>query len=234
MRRTTILLVVVLFGAVWVRAGRAQDTLLAVDPGTRLRVTACVPVCGTKVKGEVLQVDTDSLTLAGDNHTTTLSLADVQKVEVGTPYRFNGQRALKVGAVAALANGLLVFTSDEAQAADALAVAAVSGLMGAMLGGGGKKAARAGGVGALIFAPAIGILAAASYEPCTGTFCVFDSQGALFAMGAVAGAALGFVVGGAVGALTGGETWEDLHWNGVSLIAGPAPNGMTLGASVTF
>ena len=235
MRRAVILLILILLCFAWARAGSAQSTAITVDSGTRLRVTGCLPACDTQLRGELLWSDSDSLALAGKNYVATMALRDVRRLEVGTPYRFNGQRALMWGGGTALAMGLLGITDESATAGEVVGVAAVWGFAAAVFAGGGKKALRAGGVGALVTAPIMGVLFMAAYEPCSGGwFCLAESEGALFAWGAVAGAITGFLVGGAIGAFTGGENWEEIPWNGVSLSVVPTRNGLALGASVAF
>jgi hypothetical protein len=235
MRRAAILLILILLCLARARAGSAQSTAVTVDSGTRLRVTGCLPACDTQLKGELLWSDSDSLALAGKTYVATMALRDVRRLEVGTPYRFNGQKALMWGGGTALAVGLLGITDESATAGEVVGVAAVWGFGAAVFAGGGKKALRAGGVGALITAPIMGVLFVAAYEPCSGEWlCFAESEGALFAWGAMAGAATGFLVGGAIGAFTGGENWEEIPWNGVSLSAVPTRNGLALGASVAF
>jgi len=235
MRRAVILLILILLCLAWARAGSAQSTAITVDSGTRLRVTGCLPACDTQLRGELLWLDSDSLALAGKNYVATMALRDVRRLEVGTPYRFNGQKALMWGGGTALAMGLLGITDESATAGEVVGVAAVWGFAAAVFAGGGKKALRAGGVGALVTAPIMGVLFMVAYEPCSGGwFCLAESEGALFAWGAVAGAVTGFLVGGAIGAFTGGENWEEIPWHGVSLSVVPTRNGLALGASVVF
>ncbi len=235
MRRAAILLIFILLCLARARAGGAQSTAITVDSGTRLRVTGCLPACDTQLKGELLWSDSDSLALAGKNYVATMALRDVRRLEVGTAYRFNGQKALMWGGGTALALGFLGITDESATAGEVVGVAAVWGFGAAVLAGGGKKARRAGGVGALITAPIMGVLFMATYEPCSGEWlCFAESEGALFAWGALAGAATGFLVGGTIGAFTGGENWEEIPWNGVSLSVAPTRNGLALGASVAF
>jgi len=235
MRRAVILLILILLCLAWARAGSAQSAAIVVDSGTRLRVTGCLPACDTQLKGELLWSDADSLALAGKNYVATMALRDVRRLEVGTPYRFNGQKALMWGGGTALALGLLGITDESATAGEIVGVAAVWGFGAAVFAGGGKKALRAGGVGALITAPIMGVLFMAAYEPCSGGwFCVAESEAALFAWGALAGAVTGFLIGGAIGAFTGGENWEEIPWTGVSLSVVPTRNGLALGASVAF
>jgi len=232
MRRAVTLLI--LLGLTWARAGRAQSAAVAVDSGTRLRVTACLPTCNTRLKGELLWSDTDSLTLAGKNHTTSLSLRDVRKVEVGTAYDFNERRALFWGGGTALVVGLLGLNDGSASAGEVVGVSAFWGLTAAVFAGGGNKAVRSGAVGAILAAPAIGLLALATYEPCTGWCFGPESEGQAFALGALVGGMTGFIIGGAIGAFTGGESWEEIPLGGVSLSAAPTRDGMAFGASVAF
>jgi hypothetical protein len=103
MRRAVILLILILLCFAWARAGSAQSTAITVDSGTRLRVTGCLPACDTELRGELLWSDSDSLALAGKNYVATMALRDVRRLEVGTPYRFNGQKALMWGGGTALA-----------------------------------------------------------------------------------------------------------------------------------
>ena len=234
MRRAVRLLILVLLGLAWARAARAQSASVAVDSGTRLRVTACLPICDTQLTGELLWSNTDSLTLAGKNRTTSLDLRDVRKVEVGTPYDFDERRALLWGGGTALAVGLFGVGDGSASAGEVIGVSAFWGLTAAVFAGGSKKAVRGGTVGALLGAPAIGLLALATYEPCTGWCFGPESEGQAFALGAFVGAGMGFIIGGAIGAFTGGESWEEIPWNGVSLSAAPTPGGIAFGASVAF
>jgi hypothetical protein len=236
MRRAAILLISILFSLAWARVVSAQSTpVITVDSGTRLRVTGCLPACNTQLKGELLWSDSDSLALAGKDYVTTMALRDVRRLEVGTPYRFNGNKALLWGGGTALAMGLLGTADESATAGEIVGVAAVWGFGAAVFAGGGKKALRAGGVGALITAPITGALFVMAYEPCSGDWlCFADSEGALFAWGAAAGAVTGFLVGGAIGAFTGGENWEEIPWHGVSLSVVPTREGLALGASVAF
>ena len=163
-----------------------------------------------------------------------MALRDVRRLEVGTPYRFNGQKALMWGGGTALAMGLLWITDESATAGEVVLAAAVWGFPAAVFAGGGKKALRAGGVGALITAPIMGVLVMVADEPCSGEFCFAESEGDLFWWGAIAGAVTGFLVGGAIGAFTGGENWEEIPWNSVSLSVVPTRNGLALGASAAF
>jgi hypothetical protein len=235
MRRAVILLMLILICLAWPRAGSAQSTAVVVDSGTRLRVTGCLPACDTQLEGELLWSDADSLALAGKNYVATMALRDVRRLEVGTPYSFNGRKALLWAGGTALAGVILGTTDESATAGEIVGVAAVWGFGAAVFAGGGKKALRAGGVGALMTAPIMGVLFTAAYEPCSGGwFCLAESEGALFAWGAVAGAATGFLIGGAIGAFTGGENWEEIPWTGVSLSVVPTRNGLALGASVAF
>ena len=236
MRRAAILPILILLCLAWARAGSAQSTaIITVDSGTRLRVTGCLPACDTQLEGELLWSDSDSLALAGKNYVATMALRDVRRLEVGTPYRFNGNKALMWGGGTALAGVLLGITDESATAGEIVGVAAVWGFGAAVFAGGGKKALRAGGVGALVTAPIMGVLFVAAYEPCSGGwFGIAESEGALFAWGALAGAVTGFLVGGAIGAFTGGENWEEIPWNGVSLSVVPTRHGLALGASVAF
>lgn len=236
MRRAAILLILILLCLAWARAVSAQSTaIITVDSGTRLRVTGCLPACGKQLKGELLWSDSDSLALAGKNYVATMALRDVRRLEVGTPYSFKGKKALMWGAGTALAGIVLGITDESATAGEVVGVAAVWGFGAAVFAGGGKKALRAGGVGALITAPIMGLLFMAAYEPCSGEWlCYAESEAALFAWGAVAGAATGFLIGGAIGAFTGGENWEEIPWHGVSLSVVPTRDGLALGASVAF
>ena len=236
MRRTAILLILILLCLAWARAGSAQSTaVITVDSGTRLRVTGCLPACDTQLKGELLWSDSDSLALAGENYVATMALRDVRRLEVGTPYRFNGNKALMWGGGTALAGVLIGMTEESATAGEIVGVAAVWGFGAAVFAGGGNKALRAGGVGALVTAPIMGALFMVAYEPCSGGwFCYAESEGALFAWGAMAGAAAGFLVGGAIGAFTGGENWEEIPGSGVSLSVVPTRDGLAVGASVAF
>ena len=108
MRRAAILLILILLCLAWTRVGSAQSTaILTVDSGTRLRVTGCLPACHTQLKGELLWSDSDSLALAGKDYVATMALRDVRKLEVGTPYSFNGKKALMWGGGTALAGVVL-------------------------------------------------------------------------------------------------------------------------------
>jgi hypothetical protein len=226
MRRAAKLLILILLCLAQARAGGAQSTAIAVDSGTRLRITGCLPACDTQLKGELLWSDSDSVALAGKNSVATMALRDLRRLEVGTPYRFNGEKALMWGGGTALALGLLGITDEFATAGEVVGVAVVWGFGAAVFAGGGKKALRAGGVGALITAPIMGVLFMVAYAPCSGEwFCFAD---------AMAGAATGLLVGGAIGAFTGGENWVEIPWNGVSLSAAPTRNGLALGASVAL
>ena len=93
MCRGGFLVILTVQAMLWPRVGRAQTASLSLEPGTRLRVSGCVPVCGAKIKGELLRMDDEAMTLVGRDDTISVSLAEVSKVEIGTPYRFNGQRA---------------------------------------------------------------------------------------------------------------------------------------------
>jgi len=236
MRRAVILFALILAGLAWARAGRAQSAAIAIDSGTRLRVTGCLPTCDTQLKGELLWTADDSLALAGKNHIATVALRDVRRLEVGAPYRFNGRKALMWGAGTALVTTILGVTDETASSGEILGVAAVWGGGAAIFAGGGKKAFRAGGLGALIGAPIGGLLFLAMYEPCSGQWlCLTPNEGSLFVWGAVAGAATGFLLGGAIGAFTGGESWEEIAWGGVKLTVGPTPDGrVVVGSSMSF
>jgi hypothetical protein len=236
MRRAAILLILILLCLAWARAGSARSAaVVTVDSGTRLRVTGCLPACDTQLKGELLWQDSDSLALAGKDYVATMALRDVRRLEVGTPYRFNGRKALMWGGGTALAGVLLGISDESATAGEVIGVAAMWGFGAAVFAGGGNKALRAGGVGALVTAPIMGMLFVAAYEPCSGEWlCFAESEGALFAWGAMAGAVTGFIVGGAIGAFTGGENWEEIPGSGVSLSVVPTRHGLALGAYVAF
>ena len=238
MRRTLTLLLIILLCLSWARTGRAQSQFVAVDSGARMRVTGCLPACGTKLKGSLLRVDADSMIVAAEEETVTVSLRDVRRLEVGTPHRFDGKRALWWGSGTAVVVGLLAIGSDgSASGGQAVGAAAFWGLSAAVFAGGGKKAVKSGFMGALIAAPAIGLLAVATYEPCTGFGCIMApaSEGEAFMLGALVGGAAGFLIGGAIGAFTGGESWEDVGWQGLQLSVTPTPDGgVAVGGTVPF
>ena len=237
MRRTLTLLLLILLCLLWARTGRAQSQFVAVDSGARMRVTGCLPACGTKLKGSLLRVDADSMIVAAEEETVTVSLRDVRRLEVGTPHRFDGKRALWWGSGTAVVVGLLAIGSDgSASGGQAVGAAAFWGLSAAVFAGGGKKAVKSGFMGALIAAPAIGLLAVATYQPCTGwCFAGPDSEGEAFMLGALVGGAAGFLIGGAIGAVTGGESWQDVGWQGLRLSVTPTPDGgVAVGGTVPF
>ncbi len=236
MRRTLTLLLLILLGLSWARTGRAQSQFVAVDSGARMRVTGCLPACGTQLKGSLLRVDADSMILAEEEHTVTVSLRDVRRLEVGTPHRFDGRRALWWGGGTAVVVGLLGISDGSASGGEVVGAAAFWGLGAAVFAGGGKKAVKSGLMGALIAAPAIGLLAVATYEPCTG-WCIMApaSEGEAFLFGALVGGVAGFLIGGAIGAFTGGESWEDVGWQGLRLSVTPTPDGgVAVGGTVHF
>lgn len=200
-----------------------------------MRVTGCLPACGTQLEGSLLRVDADSMILAEEEHTVTVSLRGVRRLEVGTPHRFDGRRALWWGGGTAVVVGLLGISDGSASGGEVVGAAAFWGLGAAVFAGGGKKAVKSGLMGALIAAPAIGLLAVATYEPCTGWCFGPDSEGEAFLFGALVGGAAGFLIGGAIGAFTGGESWEDVGWQGLRLSVTPTPDGgVAVGGTVHF
>jgi hypothetical protein len=200
-----------------------------------MRVTGCLPACGTQLKGSLLRVDADSMILAEEEHTVTVSLRDVRRLEVGTPHRFDGRRALWWGGGTAVVVGLLGISDGSASGGEVVGAAAFWGLGAAVFAGGGKKAVKSGLMGALIAAPAIGLFAVATYEPCTGWCFGPDSEGEAFLFGALVGGAVGFLIGGAIGAFTGGESWEEVSWQGLRLSVTPTPDGgVAVGGTVHF
>ena len=237
MRRTLILLLLILLGLSWARTGRAQSQFVAIDSGARMRVTGCLPACGTQLKGSLLRVDADSMILAEEEGTVTVPLSDIRRLEVGTPHRFDGKKALYWDAGTAAVVGLLAVGSDgSASGGEVVGAAAFWGLGAAVFAGGGRKAVESGLMGALIAAPAVGLLALATYEPCTG-WCIMApaSEGEAFLFGALVGGAAGFLIGGAIGAFTGGESWEEVGWQGLRLSVTPTPDGgVAVGGTVPF
>ncbi len=235
MRRTLTLLLLILLGLSWARTGRAQSQFVTIDSGARMRVTGCLPACGTQLEGSLLRVDADSMILAEEEDTATVSLRDIRRLEVGTPHRFDGRRALWWGGGTAVVVGLLGISDGSASGGEVVGAAAFWGLGAAVFAGGGKKAVKSGLMGALIAAPAIGLLAVATYEPCTGWCFGPDSEGEAFLFGALVGGAAGFLIGGAIGAFTGGESWEDVGWQGLRLSVTPTPDGgVAVGGTVHF
>ena len=236
MRRTLTLPLLILLGLSWARTGRAQSQSVAVDSGARMRVTGCLPACGTQLEGSLLRVDADSMILAEEEDTVTVSLRDVTRLEVGTPHRFDGKRALLWGGGTAVVVGLLAIGNDGASSGEVVGAAAFWGLSAAVFAGGGKKAVQSGLMGALIAAPAIGLLAVATYQPCTG-WCIVgpESEGEAFMFGALVGGAAGFLIGGAIGAFTGGESWDEVGRQLLRLSVTPTPDGgVTVGGTVRF
>jgi hypothetical protein len=167
----------------------------------------------------------------------TVSLRDVRRLEVGTPHRFDRKRALWWGSGTAVVVGLLAIGSDGSPSGgQVVGVAAFWGLSAAVFAGGGKKAVKSGFMGALIAAPAIGLLAVATYEPCTG-WCIMApaSEGEAFMFGALVGGVAGFLIGGTIGAFTGGESWKEVSWQGLRLSVTPTPDGgVAVGGTVPF
>ena len=236
MRRTLTLLLLILLGLSWARTGRAQSQFVAIDSGARMRVTGCLPHCGTRMTGSLVRLHADSMILAGQEDTVTVSLRDVRRLEVGAPHRFDGKRALWWGGGTAVVVGLIAIGNDGASGGEVVGAAAFWGLGAAVFAGGGKKAVKSGLMGALIAAPAVGLLAVATYEPCTG-WCIMApaSEGEAFMLGALVGGAAGFLIGGAIGAFTGGESWEEVGWQGLRLSVTPTPDGgVGVGGTVHF
>lgn len=236
MRRTLVLLLLVLLILSWVRPGRAQSKFVAVDSGARMRVTGCLPDCGTQLEGSLLQLHGDSLILAHEEDTVTVSLQDVSRLEVGAPHRFDGTKALYWGTGTAVVVGLLAIGNGGAASGEVVGAAAFWGLSAAVFAGGGRKALRSGFVGALIAAPAVGLLAVATYEPCTGwCFVGPETKEGAFLLGALVGGGVGFLLGGAIGAFTGGDSWQEIGGQGVRLSVTPTPSGgVALGGTITF
>jgi hypothetical protein len=236
MGRTLALLSLILAALSWARTGQAQSRFVAVDSGARMRVTGCLPDCGTQLRGSLLQLEGDSMILAEVDDTIAVSLSDVTRLEVGTRHRFDGKKALYWGTGTAVVVGLLAVGNGGAPSGEVVGAAAFWGLSAAIFAGGGKRALKTGFVGALLAAPAVGLLAVATYQPCTG-WCIMapSSEGEAFMLGALVGGGVGFLIGGAIGAFTGGESWSEVGGQGVRLSITPtADGGVAVGGTVRF
>lgn len=199
----------------------AAQTPLTVAPGDtiRLRVDRRTPW----EAGTVLAVRRDELLFRSDSVAVTVPISSIARLEVRRPHRFDGGRAL-IGAGLGFGLGaLLTMTDDDAPAWGVAASGGVFALYGAAVGGGGRRAKRAGLIGYAIGAVPGAVLGAATSEPCAPDAWICFGREFWTVMGAMAGGAAGGLIGSWIGALTPGSVWEPVPATRLTLAPGAYP-----------
>lgn len=156
-------------------------------------------------RGTVVALRDGQLVVSADTGIVTVPIASIATLEVRRPHQFDGRGAL-IGSGIGGVIGVLGSAASPVREKNVLAAAAFYGVHGAVLGGGGRKARRAGRTGSFI-----GVVPGALIGLVGAEHCGMGGAWQCVAFYGFAGGAFGGMVGSWIGALTPGQVWVDVR-----------------------
>jgi hypothetical protein len=105
---------VILMGLLFLQQTTAMSQVTDVTKGDKIRVTYFDGNKITRIKGQLQNVDSDSLRLIKEDSTLPLPLSSIKRVEVSTGQRTWGGRGAAIGAISGgVLFGMVAMSSDE-------------------------------------------------------------------------------------------------------------------------